>query len=90
MMIALASMAWTASAQPEASGRQPAVPAASAAQAPMAMPPASSSSKSPTAGKKRTQRAVCVKEGASCASPEARCCGNLLCVGGKNSFCAPP
>jgi hypothetical protein len=54
-------------------------------------PSAAAASKAPaSSGSRRRQLPQCVKEGASCAAPQAKCCGNLVCLGTKNSFCAAP
>jgi hypothetical protein len=33
--------------------------------------------------------AMCVREGDSCVAPGSACCAGLVCVGFRNSFCAP-
>ncbi len=54
-------------------------------------PSSAAASKAPaSAGSRRRPLPQCVKEGASCAAPQAKCCGNLVCLGIKNSFCAAP
>jgi hypothetical protein len=84
----LTAAPWPSRGQSSATAPHP--PSAASDAAPKAPPPSAAASKPPPSSRKRTQRAACVKEGGSCASAEARCCGNLLCVGGKSSFCAPP
>jgi hypothetical protein len=32
---------------------------------------------------------MCVREGESCVAPGSTCCAGLVCVGFRNSFCAP-
>ena len=84
---ALACAIWPASAQPDAGQGQQS--AASQATTPKTMPPATAASK-PPASAKRAQRTACVRQGGSCSAPGSRCCGNLVCVGINNSFCAAP
>jgi hypothetical protein len=86
LVAAVLGASWPSRAQSSATAPRPATAASEAA--PKALPPSTAASKPPSSSRKR--RAACVKEGGSCASAEARCCGNLLCVGVKNGFCAPP
>jgi hypothetical protein len=90
-ILTAAALVWVsllASAQSDAPNRQQVASAASFERTPKAQPASSAAaSRLHASGSKSTQRAACVKEGGSCASPEARCCAGLLCVGVKNSFC---